>query len=152
MNNGGSRRTHLIVRERINILLGRSLLLGSLHSGIKVHDIVLRAMRSRFTPDELREAHCRFANHLIKTSSFEPTSARSPAPGTEIDWYKSVYLVWHVQAALHPEAADVPLREEPNANEVLAWIDADKRTLGFVTQGIGTKRIQQHAQWLDGQS
>ena len=43
---GGSavqrRRTQLKIRERVNILLGRSLLLGSLHSGIKVHDLVLR--------------------------------------------------------------------------------------------------------------
>eukprot|EP00935_MAST-01C_sp_MAST-1C-sp1_P001434 g1434.t1 len=139
---GERRRTHMKIRERVNILLGRSLLLGNLHEGIKVHDLILA---------ELREAHFRFAGFLIATTPFQPTNLKSPTRGAEVHWYKSHHLVYHVQASLHADASagGVALRNEPNA--VLCWIDAEQQTRRLICEGFGVRRMEEHAKWLDGQ-
>eukprot|EP00935_MAST-01C_sp_MAST-1C-sp1_P002572 g2572.t1 len=122
-DNAQRRRSHLRIRERVNILLGRSLLLGSLHSGIR----------------------------LLETTPFKPTNDSIPEPGMELHWYCSRFLIYHAASALHPEKDKVQLHEEDGT--VLGWITVEEEQLrARVCEAYGIERITSHAKRLFEQS
>ena len=87
--------TRLKVRQRTQLLVDHSLLLGS-SSGFHLHDIVLTYLRKRLSPEEMRVEHTRVIDGLVLESKermvangtgFEVTGSTARAvDGEEVDW------------------------------------------------------------------
>ena len=94
----------LKVRSWANKLLDRSLLLGSMNHGLKIHDLVLDHMRSQFAKNDLRDAHCRVSSALIAFCK-RPQSLQMAEVGREsVLAYSRQTLDFHVHAALLPKS------------------------------------------------
>ena len=65
----GSLIARLKVRQRTQMLVDHSLLLGSSSEGIHVHDIVLHYLRQRLSAEELRELHTSIVEGMITIAS-----------------------------------------------------------------------------------
>ena len=93
----GSLMTRLKVRQRTQLLVDHSLLLGSSSEGIHLHDIVLQYLRKRLSAEEMRALHAHVVDGMVMASrkrmasigaSFEDTgSTAKPFEGEEVDWY-----------------------------------------------------------------
>ena len=62
----------LKVRQRTQLLVDHSLLLGSSSEGVHVHDIVLQYLRKRLTPEEMRAEHRNVVEGMIAASRVRP--------------------------------------------------------------------------------
>ena len=87
----------LKVRQRTQMLVDYSLLLGSSSEGIHLHDIVLQYLRKRLTAEEMRALHVRVVDGMVAASveraaatgaqGFEDVGATAKAfDGEEVDW------------------------------------------------------------------
>ena len=93
----GGLASRLKVRQRTQLLLDHSLLLGSSSEGIHLHDIVLHYLRKRLSAGEMRKLHTQVVDGMVMASrermasigaSFEDTgSTAKPFEGEEVDWY-----------------------------------------------------------------
>ena len=82
--------TRLRVRQRTQMLVDHSLLLGSSSEGIHLHDIVLTYLRKRLSADERRALHTRVVEGMLAASrerivslgcGFEETGATEKVSG-----------------------------------------------------------------------
>ena len=64
----GSLTTRLKVRQRIQMLVDHSLLLGSSSEGIHLHDIVLQYLRKRLSVEEMRVEQTRVVEAILAAS------------------------------------------------------------------------------------
>ena len=85
----------LKVRQRTQLLVDHSLLLGSSSEGVHVHDIVLQYLRKRLSAGELQTLHTRVVEGMVTVSqarmakglTLEDTGATElPPDGEEVDW------------------------------------------------------------------
>ena len=95
---------------------------------IKIHDLVLDAMRARYGEQELRDGHLRFAAALLKHEPFEATTAHVPLTGFEVDWYVSTHLSFHVAHCIEQSA---PLQESPNFDDISRWLEDNTMQLNL---------------------
>ena len=67
--------TRLKVRQRAQMLVDHSLLLGSSREGVYLHDIVLQYLRKRLTAEEMRAKHENVVEEMVATAQerFEAT-------------------------------------------------------------------------------
>jgi hypothetical protein len=77
---GGDLSTRLKVRQWANLLLDRSLLLGSSSKGVHLRDIVLAHLRKTRPATELRALHARVVEGLVAAST-ERTAATGRGRG-----------------------------------------------------------------------
>ena len=87
----------LKVRQRTQLLVDHSLLLGSSSEGVHLHDIVLQYLRKRLTEEELRAEHLKVVQGMIAASEERQKAtgtglvatgtSHRPFPGEEYDWY-----------------------------------------------------------------
>ena len=92
----GSLATRLKVRQRTQMLVDHSLLLGSSSEGIHVHDIVLTYLRKRLSAEEMRAKHKNVVDGMILASEARITatgrglqdtgSTQKAFDGEEVDW------------------------------------------------------------------
>ena len=73
----GRLTTRLKVRQRTQLLVDHSLLLGSSSEGIHLHDLVLAYLRKRRAPEELRKLH-----HKVVTGMVHAATNRMKETGT----------------------------------------------------------------------
>ena len=59
----------LKVRQRTQLLVDHSLLLGSSSEGVHVHDIVLQYLRKRLSAKEMRVEHLKVVEGMISTAA-----------------------------------------------------------------------------------
>ena len=86
----------LKVRQRTQMLLDHSLLLGSSSEGIHLHDIVLSYLRNQLSAEELRAQHKKVVEGMVAAAAervastgqgLQDTGVGTRAfPGEEIDW------------------------------------------------------------------
>ena len=67
----------------MSVLLDRSLLIGSMVTGIMVHDLVLAFMRAQFAPTELRDGHRRVVAFFCSDGSDDGQGSIRPEVGWE---------------------------------------------------------------------
>ena len=94
----GSLATRLKVRQRTQLLVDHSLLLGSSSEGVHLHDIVLSYLRKRVSAEELRVQHLRVVEGMMAVAADRMrTTGRglqdvgtsdSPYKGEEVDWVR----------------------------------------------------------------
>ena len=87
----------LKVRQRTQLLVDHSLLLGSSSEGIHLHDIVLHYLRKRLSAEEMRAEHLKVVEGMIAASEVrvaatgrglqDTGSSEAPFKGEEVDWY-----------------------------------------------------------------
>ena len=65
----GSLTTRLKVRQRTQMLLDHSLLLGSSREGVHLHDIVLQYLRKRLSADEMRAEQAKVVDGMVVTAA-----------------------------------------------------------------------------------
>ena len=109
---GGDLSTRLKVRQWTNLLLDRSLLLGSSSKGVHLHDIVLTHLRKTRPAMELRALHARVVEGLVATSTertaatgrgFQDTGSTAKAfDGEEVDWYVCNVASYHAKQSMDP--------------------------------------------------
>ena len=58
----------LRVRQRTQLLVDHSLLLGSSSEGVHLHDIVLQYLRKRLSAEEMRAEHKKVVDGMVATS------------------------------------------------------------------------------------
>ena len=93
----GSLATRLKVRQRTQLLVDYSLLLGSSIEGIHLHDTVLQYLRNRLSVEELRGLHVRVVTGMVAAGAermnatgqtlFDTGTSLRPTEGEEVDWY-----------------------------------------------------------------
>eukprot|EP00935_MAST-01C_sp_MAST-1C-sp1_P000326 g326.t1 len=96
----------LKVRQRTQLLVDHSLLLGSSSEGVHLHDIVLQYLRKRLSPEELRELHANVFDGMVAESQQRMATtgrgledARSAFEGEEVDHYAGCIGPFHVKCA-----------------------------------------------------
>eukprot|EP00935_MAST-01C_sp_MAST-1C-sp1_P001429 g1429.t1 len=87
----------LRVRQRTQLLVDHSLLLGSSTEGVHLHDIVLQYLRKRLPANQLRAEHQKVVEGMVAAAAerMKTTGAglqemgmtHTPCAGEEIDWY-----------------------------------------------------------------
>jgi hypothetical protein len=117
----GGLRTRLKVRQWTNLLLDRSLLLGSVSKGVHLHDIVLTHLRKTRPASELRSMHARVVEGLVAASGeraaatgewLQDTGSTAQAfDGEEVDWYACNVGSFHAKQSMDASVALVE-REE----------------------------------------
>jgi hypothetical protein len=127
---GGHLMMCLNVRQWIQILLDRSLLLGSLAKGVHLHDIVLEHVRSKHSASELQGLHTKVVDGLFAASrqrraesgrGLQDTGNTPQAlKGEELDWYACNIGRFHIK---HSMDALVPLVESENVKQWLLLTD-----------------------------
>ena len=65
----GTLTARLKVRQRTQMLVDHSLLLGSSTEGIHLHDIVLAYLRNRLSGEEMRALHTRVVEGMVATAA-----------------------------------------------------------------------------------
>eukprot|EP00935_MAST-01C_sp_MAST-1C-sp1_P002852 g2852.t1 len=100
----------LKVRQRTQLLVDHSLLLGSSSEGVHLHDIVLQYLRKQLSTEELRAEHQKIVEGMVATAERRlKTTGRGlldtgtidrPFDGEEVDWYCCTLASWHMQHAL----------------------------------------------------
>ena len=110
----GTLTTRLKVRQRTQMLVDHSLLLGS-PDGIHLHDIVLTYLRKRLSAEEMRAKHKNVVDGMILASEARITatgrglqdtgSTQKAFDGEEVDWYCNVCAVYHIQQMRDPLSA-----------------------------------------------
>jgi len=108
----GSLMARLKVRQRTQMLVDHSLLLGSSSEGIHLHDLVLQYLRKRLSAEEMRMEQTKVVEGMIAASQarvaetgrgFEETgSTASACAGEEVDFYCCNVGAWHVTRARDP--------------------------------------------------
>eukprot|EP00935_MAST-01C_sp_MAST-1C-sp1_P001154 g1154.t1 len=112
----GGLMARLKVRQRTQILVDYSLLLGSSSEGIHLHDIVLTYLRRQSSVEETRELHTRVVDGMMAASmeraaatgstGFEDTGETARAfEGEEVDWYCRNVGSYHVAQAIDPSTS-----------------------------------------------
>ena len=94
----GSLATRLKVRQRTQLLVDHSLLLGSSSEGVHLHDIVLSYLRKRVSAEELRVQHLRVVEGMMAAAADrmrttgrglqDTGTSDSPYKGEEVDWVR----------------------------------------------------------------
>ena len=136
----------LAIRGWLSTLLGRSLLLGSMNDGIKIHDLVLDYIRSLHSEQELRDGHRRFVDTLLKFEPFIATNVKTPVRGGEVSWFISHYLGFHMKSSV---SGSGELQSESNAH-IRGWLDTTeqvekKRLLCMAVGADGLNELGEHA-------
>eukprot|EP00935_MAST-01C_sp_MAST-1C-sp1_P002185 g2185.t1 len=124
----GRLTARLKVRQRTQLLVDHSLLLGSSSEGIHLHDIVLQYLRKRLSAEEMRAEHLKVVEGMVAAAAervevtgrgFQDTGA-VPFKGEEVDWYCCCMGSWHFAAALDPST---PAAESKKMREWLMLSD-----------------------------
>jgi hypothetical protein len=108
----GGLSARLKVRQWTQVLIDRSLLLGSSSKGVHVHDIVLTCLRGTQSASELRALQKRVVEGLVTSSTertvatgrgFQDTGSTVKAfDGEEVDWYVCNVASYHVKQSIDP--------------------------------------------------
>ena len=132
-NMGGDLSARLKVRQWTNLLLDRSLLLGSSSKGVHLHDIVLTHLRKTWSASELRSLHARVVEGLVMASrervaatgeGLQETGSTAQAfGGEEVDWYACNVGSFHVKQSLDASVAVV------ESEEVKGWLLLDEKVM-----------------------
>eukprot|EP00935_MAST-01C_sp_MAST-1C-sp1_P000028 g28.t1 len=91
----GGLSSRLQVRQRTQMLLDLSLLLGSSSEGVHLHDIVLQYLRKRLSAEETRELHYKTIEGIVATAA-----ERLEATGRGLEDTGTSMGSWHMRQTL----------------------------------------------------
>ncbi len=138
----------LKIRQRTQLLVDHSLLLGSSREGIHLHDVVLQYLRKRLSAEELRAEHEKVVETMMVTAAERMrTTGRGlqdtgqsdlPFDGEEVDWYCCVNGSYHMKNTL---GALVPAQSEDMRRWVLSEDDVLCHQASITIGKEGLKRL-----------